>query len=195
MIANRIKFSFRILFKYRLHTWINLVGLGIAISSFWFITGFVKNSHQYDAFHKNYNRIYRLTMEITAGGNTDHYATTGKPPGSVLSENYTGIDAYAKMTFHDPVVQVNNEVFKEAGFFSVNPETLDVFSFDFIMGDKKTCFSTPNSILLSRFLAEKYFNNIGPRPVASPPAAITGTWTRSTTPTARSAASIRRRAR
>lgn len=139
-------YTLRILFKYKLYTGISLIGLGIAISSFWFIANFVKNSHQYDAFHENYNRIYRLTMEVTAGGNTDHYATTGKPPASLLSEYYTGIDAYAKMVFHNPVVQVNNGVFKEAGFFSVNPETLDVFSFDFIMGDKMTCFSTPNSI-------------------------------------------------
>ena len=39
------------------------------------------------------------------------------------------------------------------------PETLDVFTFDFISGDKTNCFSTPNSVLLSTSLAEKYFSS------------------------------------
>lgn len=154
------RYSFRILFKYRAYTVISLLGLSIAIASFWFIANYVKNSHQYDAFQQKYNNIYRLTMEVSTAGSTDHYATTGKPPGRLLSEKYAGIDAYATLAFYSPVVRVNNEVFKETGFFSVNPETLDVFSFTFLRGDPKTGFTTPNSILISRFLAKKYFNTI-----------------------------------
>ena len=153
-----MRFSLRILNKYSLFTWISLIGLAIGISSFWFITDFVRNAHQYDAFHSKHDRIYRLTMEVTAGGNTDHYATTGLPPGQHLYENFSGISAFANFKFHNAVVKVNNEIFKEQNFFGANPETLDVFSFEFIAGDKNTCFSNPNSILLSRLLAEKYFN-------------------------------------
>ena len=160
-MINQILYSLRILFKYRLYSGISLIGLGIAISSFWFITNFVKNSHQYDAFHQNHDRIYRLTMEVTAGGSTDHYATTGKPLGSLLTQNYSGISVFAKMNLYgNIVVQVNDELFKEEGFFNVNPGTLDVFTFDFLDGDKTTCFANPNSILLSRSLAEKYFNKV-----------------------------------
>ncbi|MEM9337996.1 MAG: ABC transporter permease [Bacteroidota bacterium] len=152
--------ALRVLFKYKLYTGVSLIGLGIAISSFWFIANFVGNAHQYDSFHENHDRIYRLTMEITAADNTDHYATTGKPPARLLIDNYTGVEAYAKMAFMNPVVKVRNEVFNEAGFFHVNPGTLGVFSFDFIMGDETTCLSSPNSIVISRFLAEKYFDDI-----------------------------------
>ena len=137
-----------------------MVGLGIAIASFWFIANFVSSSYQYDSFHQNQDSIYRLTMEITAGDNTDHYATTGKPPAHLLAKDYSGVKAYATMAFISPVVKVRNELLNEAGFFKVNPETLTVFSFDFLMGDKVTCLSSPNSIVLSRFLAEKYFNDI-----------------------------------
>ncbi|MEL7001902.1 MAG: ABC transporter permease [Bacteroidota bacterium] len=159
-MPKQILLTLRVLFKYKLYTGVSLIGLGIAISSFWFIANFVTNSHQYDSFHENQDRIYRLTMEITAADNTDHYATTGKPPAHLLIDNYTGIEAYSKMVFIKPVVQVRNEIFNETGFFNVNPETIDVFSFDFIMGDRATCLSSPNSIVLSRFLAEKYFNDI-----------------------------------
>lgn len=160
-MINQRNFSLRILFKYRLYSGISIIGLGIAISSFWFIANFVKNSHQYDAFHNNSNRIHRLTMEVTAGGSAEHYATTGKPLGDLLSKDYSGINAYAKMTpLGNTTVKVNTELFNEKGFFGVNPGTLDVFTFDFISGNEKTCFSSPNSVLLSRSLADKYFNSI-----------------------------------
>lgn len=159
-MSGQILLTLRVLFKYKLYTGVSLIGLGIAISSFWFIANFVKNSHEYDAFHANHDRIYRLTMEIIAADNTDHHATTGKPPASLLTESYAGIDAYAKMVFISPVVKVRNDVFKEGGFFNVNPEALEVFSFDFIRGDKASCLSGRNSIVLSRFLAEKYFSHV-----------------------------------
>jgi putative ABC transport system permease protein len=120
MNVKGFKISFRILFKYRLYTGISLFGLGIAIASFWFIANYVKDSHQYDAFHEKSDRIYRLSMEVSAGGSTDHYATTGKPPGYILSNNYSGVTAYAKMTFNgNSVVKIQNEVFSEEGFFNV----------------------------------------------------------------------------
>ena len=159
-MSRQILLTLRILFKYKLYTGVSLVGLGIAISSFWFIANYVSNAHQFDAFHENQDRIYRLTMEITAADNTDHYATTGKPPAHLLIDNYGGIEAIAKLAFTYPVVQVQNEIFKEEGFFQVNTGALAVFSFDFLLGDKSTCLAYPNSIVLSRFLAEKYFNDI-----------------------------------
>lgn len=158
MIKNGFRIGLRILFKYRLYTGISLVGLAIAIASVWFITNYVTNSYGYDGYQDNAHRIHRLSMQITAGGNTDHYATTGKPLGSVLAENYSGIDNYARLTFQgNPVVWVNDELFKEDGFYAINPEGLGVFTFDFISGNANAPLSDPNAILLSRSLAEKYF--------------------------------------
>ncbi|NQZ78850.1 MAG: ABC transporter permease [Ekhidna sp.] len=159
-MIQQIRYALRMLFKYKLYTGVSLTGLSIAIASFWFITNFVSNTYQFDSFHEKRDRIYRLTMEITAADNTDHYATTGTPPAQLLIDHFAGVEAYAKMTFISPVVKVRNELFNEAGFYQVNSETLDVFSFDFISGDKSSCLSDPNSIVLSRLLAEKYFDNV-----------------------------------
>ncbi len=90
MITNWFKISLRVLFKHRLYTGISLIGLGIAIASFWFIANFVKNASQYDTFQNNPDRIYRLTTQITACGDTEHYATSGKPLGNILSNGFEG---------------------------------------------------------------------------------------------------------
>ncbi len=161
MRPNWLIFNLRILFKYRLYAGISLAGLAIAVSSFWFIGDFVRNSHQYDGFHQNSENIYRLTLEVNSAGSTDHYASTGKPPGILLKESYPGISSYARLTFlGNTVVKVNEALFTERGFFKTNPETFEVFSFDFLAGDKGSALTDPHSVVLSRFLAEKYFNSL-----------------------------------
>lgn len=161
MFRHNFKVSLRILFKYRLYTGISLIGLSIAIASFWFIANFVKNAYQYDTLQQHVSSIYRLTMQIKAGDNTEHYATTGKPLGSFLKTDYPDITAYAKLTpYGNTVVKIKDNFFKEKDIFSANPEALEVFTFDFLTQSKtKVDFSQPNSILLSRNLAEKYFKS------------------------------------
>ena len=95
----QLRRTLSVLFRYRLHSGFALIGLGIAVASLWFIVDYVKTSYAYDTFHTSHKNIYRLTMEITAGGNTDHYATTGEPLGDLLHKNYPGIEAFAALTF------------------------------------------------------------------------------------------------
>lgn len=159
-MPSQLSYSLRILFKYWWYASFSLLGLGIAVSSIWFIADYVRNAHQYDAFHKEYENIYRLTMDITAGGHTDQMATTGKPPGPLLQKDYPGITAFARMTFFNPVVDVEGDRFREDDFYSANPQALEVFSFNFITEDAENRFSAPRSILLCRSLAEKYYRSV-----------------------------------
>ncbi len=149
--------SFKLLFKYRLYTSFAGLGLGIAVAAVWFIAHYVQAAYAYDAFHARHKQIYRVTMQITAGGNTDHYATTGKPLGQVLYQNYPGIEAHARLAFQQPVVQVNEQLFHETGLYQANPQALAVFTFNFIHGNAQA-LASPNSIVLTETLAKKYFN-------------------------------------
>jgi putative ABC transport system permease protein len=158
-MLKQLSHSLRILFRYRFYTGFALIGLSIAVTSVWFIADYAKKSYEYDTFHSNHDRIYRLTMEVTAGGNTDHYATTGNPLGEVMSKNYPGIVAFANLTFHQSTVSVNGEVYKESNLFCTNPQILSVFTFDFLSGGLES-LSEPNSVILSKTLAEKYFDGV-----------------------------------
>ena len=52
---------------------------------------------------------------------------------------------------------MNEEVFRETGLFRANPSLPSVFTFDFLSGDEQS-LADPNSIILSKSLAEKYFD-------------------------------------
>ncbi|WP_170110547.1 ABC transporter permease [Flavilitoribacter nigricans] len=152
--------SLRTLFKYRLYTLVSWIGLGVSLASIWFIADYIQQSRQYDAFHEKNQNIYRLTMDVTAGGQTDQYATTGLPPGDLLQQNFPDVTAYARLGFHAADVRVGQKVFRESGFYQANPQTLEVFSFDLLAGKREQATTQPNIILLTRSLAEKYFNSI-----------------------------------
>ncbi len=156
---NPLRHSLRILLKYRLYTGFALIGLSIAITSVRFIANYLKTSYRYDTFHTQHQEIYRLSMEVTAGGNTDHYATTGKPVGEFLHKNYTGIEGYAKLKFHPSTLFINGKAFTEKGFFQANPQTLSIFSFNFLAGDHQA-LSQPDAIILAESLAIKYFGKV-----------------------------------
>ena len=161
MNAKSIIISLRILFRYRLFTGISLIGLGVAVASFWFIGNYVENSYQFDAFHPNSERVYRISMEITAGGNVEHFATTGKPLGELLVHNYPGFSNYAKLNSHGAqTVKVNHELFKEEGIYCVNPEALDIFRFQYVNGGSENFLKGSNAIMISAQLALKYFNSL-----------------------------------
>ncbi|NRB53711.1 MAG: ABC transporter permease [Saprospiraceae bacterium] len=156
---NPLRHSLRVLLKYRLYTGFALIGLSVAITSVWFIANYLKTSYQYDVFHTQHREIYRLSMEVTAGDHTDHYATTGKPLGEFLHKNYTGIEGYAKLKFHPSTLFIDGKAFQEQGFFQANPQALSIFSFNFLAGDHNA-LSQPDAIVLTESLAIKYFGKV-----------------------------------
>lgn len=149
--------SLRILLKYRLYTSFALIGLSVAITSTWFIADYVTASYSYDAFHQRAANIYRLTMEISAGGESDQYATTGIPLGEFMKENFPGIEEQATLQLMPSIVHFDDDVFQESAFYSANVGTLNTFSFDFLSGGE-SALAKPNSIIISQSLAEKYFD-------------------------------------
>lgn len=60
MIKNYLKIAFRNLFKQKIYTAINLVGLGVASAFFILVYWYVKQEKSFDQFHQNGKQLYRL---------------------------------------------------------------------------------------------------------------------------------------
>ena len=63
MFKNLIKVAFRNIWKKKLFSLINIVGLSVGIACFFLITINVRHESSYDKFQKNGDRIYRLALE------------------------------------------------------------------------------------------------------------------------------------
>ena len=64
MIRNYFKIAFRNIIRHKAFTAINIAGLAIGMTCSIFILLWVQNELSYDRFHKNADKIYR----ISAGG-------------------------------------------------------------------------------------------------------------------------------
>jgi len=158
-MTNHLIFSFRIFSKYKFYNLINWMGLSIGLASFLFIIHYVQHSYRFDDFHSNADRIYRLHTQVTAGGDTETFATSGKPAAEVFSQQYVDVESYARLNLlQKPQVKVGEQVYIEEGFAYANPEALNVFSFQFLHGDAYA-FSLPADIIISQSLADKYFKS------------------------------------
>ncbi|HEX9957166.1 MAG TPA: hypothetical protein VGA96_07915, partial [Fibrella sp.] len=77
MIGSYIKTSKRNLLHNKLFSFINIIGLAISMSVGLLLIAFVLDLRSYDRFHKNGERIYRITNVLTTNREQSRSATRG----------------------------------------------------------------------------------------------------------------------
>src|SRR6266542_1973915 len=77
MIRNYFKIALRHLGKNKLYAFVNIFGLAIGITSCLLIGIYIWHELSYDKFHKNADRIARVTWEYNFGDADTKTVTTG----------------------------------------------------------------------------------------------------------------------
>src|SRR5688500_13869429 len=98
MIGSYIKTSGRNLMRNKLFSSMNIVGLAISMSVGLLLIAFLLDLRSYDKFHKNGERIYRITNVATFNGEQGgKFASTSIKTGKLIREKVTGIEEVAIM--------------------------------------------------------------------------------------------------
>ena len=114
MLRNYLKISFRLLWKNKVHTAINVCGLGLGIACCVLIALFVQDEWTYDTFHTKSERIYRAYLQETYGENEVFLNTvTPFPLGPVLADNLQEIEAQVRLTPLAPLIKVGENQFAD----------------------------------------------------------------------------------
>ena len=155
-----IKFSIRILSKNRLYTFINIFGLAVGISCCILISLFVTHELNYDNFHPDKERIYRLTTV----GNGFTTGLTSFGIGPTLKKDYEEIEDYCRYLYVNELVDVKykNKQFNEPKIMLADSSFFHFFGFKLLEGDANKVLSKPQSIVISQNLAYKYFGEENP---------------------------------
>ena len=67
MLRNYIRVAYRSLFKNRVFSFLNILGLAIGMAAFLFIIHYVRFERSYESFHENADNIYRVTLDLYNG--------------------------------------------------------------------------------------------------------------------------------
>ena len=156
MIRNHIKIAWRNLIKYKGHSLINIGGLSLGFACSILIYLFVNHHLQFDNFHKNSDRIYRVVTEEHRD-DVDYEASV--PPGfaHAFRTDYDYAEKVAKyVSWEDELITLEgNEKLKEDVAF-VEADFFDIFHFPLINGGKHL-LEDPNTALISLQKAKKTF--------------------------------------
>ncbi|WP_435357051.1 ABC transporter permease [Emticicia sp. SJ17W-69] len=160
MLKNYLKIAFRNLWKNKLFSFINIMGLGLAIPFALLSLMQLESSFEFDNFHPNSDRIYRIiTDEKSNEGGTVSYASSPYLLADNLKNNYVCVEKATKVV-RDFGWELNNRIKTiRVNTIYVEPTFFDVFGFSLANGSLPT---EPNSLVLSHEMAENFFNEVNP---------------------------------
>lgn len=158
MFKNLFKIALRNIFKDKVYSAINILGLTIGITCSMFLFMYILDELSYDRYHTNANNIYRIVSNIKEPDNAFTWAVAQVPMAQELRNNYPEVINSVRFYGTGRTLYKNGDKqFNEEEFFLTDSTVFDMFTYDFMAGDMNTALDNPFSIVLTETVAKKYF--------------------------------------
>jgi putative ABC transport system permease protein len=162
MIKNYFKTAWRSLMKDKAFSIINIIGLAIGLTCFIFIAVYVFNELSYDKYAAQAKNIYRVELSVTGNGEVAVYPEVDDAVGKGMERTFPEVKSFARISTASDFVKYDDKQFKEDKLAFADSNFLQLFSIPLIDGSNKDALVNPNSIVISKAFAKKYFGNAEP---------------------------------
>ena len=153
MLQNHFKTAWRSLRRNKGLTSLHVAGLAVGMAAALLIFSWVRNEMSYDGYHKDADRIYRLTTRL----NGNSWKWDGSPMliADALKREVPGIETVTRLyRDHWPMIQVGEDLRYEKRCAYVDYNWFGLFRYRFIKGNAP---QSPYDIVLTASTARKYF--------------------------------------
>lgn len=159
MIYSYIKYAFRNLLKQRGRTLINIFGLSFSIAIVIIIYLYVSGELSYNNFHKNADRIYRIYTSVrTADSELNFSQYQPAALADAILQSVPGVEATCRLKSTPVFIGLEEELFQEhVGF--VDSTFFQMFTYEFLAGDRVTPLHQRKSVVLTESVARKIFKD------------------------------------
>jgi len=158
MIKNYIKVAVRNLLRQKGFSFINIFGLALGISCTALIGMWVNDELSYDRFHKDFDRMYRITATLPEL--KVHAAVTSAPIALAVKTEIPEIEEAVRISgLNRDLIQVGDVKFEEEGVMYADSNFFRVFTFPFIKGNSDRALQNPEGIVITEEMAIKYFGS------------------------------------
>lgn len=143
----------------KFYTAINVVGLAIGIASCIVIMLFVKHELSYDNFNKKADRIYRVNTALRFGAVQKRLPLGAPQLGDLFLQNYPEIESAVRLWNWGPrfVHLPDHDDRSQETMVWADSSLFAVFTIPLLEGDARSALTEPNTVAISRTMAEKYF--------------------------------------
>ncbi len=166
MLYNYLKSIIRSLFRNRIYTFFSIISLTLGFLCSIFAYLYISHELSYDEFFENADRIARLesTVSFGTGEFIDYAILASNISLPVQSNSFPHIKQRTRLAalpqlFVQPRGQ---QRFSEKYGMAADSNFFDIFSFKVVAGNAVDPLAAPNSIVLTRETAQKYFGNANP---------------------------------
>jgi len=159
MIKNYFKIALRNLKKNKAFSFINILGLAVGLTCFMLISVFVFNELSYDKYPADAKNIYRVILSVTGNGDVAAYPLVDVAVGEGIKNAFPEVKASTRIAPATDFIKYDDKQFKEDKIAFVDSNMLQMFSIPLIEGNIQTALVQPNSIVVSKAFAKKYFGN------------------------------------
>lgn len=162
MFRSYFAVAWRNLARNRLFAGINIIGLAIGFAAAILIASYVHDELEYDHFIPDYPHVYRLSLVVRPpDAPAMRVDAINHEIGPWVRLQVPGITAIARLlpsgvALHHQDVEANESV------YFADPSLFDVLQLKPLAGDLRSALDSPDSVVLTRAMARKYFGTDAP---------------------------------
>ncbi len=163
MFKNYLKIAYRNLTKQKAYSFINIFGLALGLTACILVGLYIWQDLHYDDYHKDSDRIFRLTMKTIAPTYSNHGAQTPALVAPNLEQNFPEIEKISRIYFSkEDLLTYEEKKFYEEEVIFADKDFFDIFSYETLQGNPDKFLKKENSIVLTRKMSDKYFGMENP---------------------------------
>ncbi|HEY2726638.1 MAG TPA: ABC transporter permease, partial [Parafilimonas sp.] len=163
MFKNYFKTAWRNLWKNKIYSSINIIGLAIGMAACIIIMLFVSYEKGFDSLQTK--NIYRLNEVQKFEGmvSSQKVALSMFPMGPTMQKEFPEIKNFTRINWNTNVqMRYNDKNIYLPQVFNVDSTFFQIFNFKLLNGNRQTALQKPNSTIITKATAEKLFGNENP---------------------------------
>ena len=163
MLKSYIKIALRNLQRNKLFSAINIFGLALGLATCLVILLFVQHELSYDRYNEKADQIVRVVIRGVMQGGELKEANVMPPVAQTLKKDFPEVlDATRLRNMGQPRITYGDKTFREDAIAFVDSNFFQVFTLPLLKGNAKTALTQPNSVVITRAVAKKYFGETDP---------------------------------
>ena len=162
MFRLNLKIALRNLWKYKGYTFINIAGLAIGLAACLLIFIFLRYQTSFDKGYQNEDRVYRVVSSWTYPEGEFYSKGVPRPLAAAVRNDFHQMEKVAAIQEASGIIKVKAsggkpEIKETSRIYYTEPQFFDIIKVNWLDGEPHQALSAPNTVVLSRKLADKYF--------------------------------------
>lgn len=160
MFQNYFKVALRNILKHKFYSILNISGLAFGLTACLLIGLYIFDELSFDKFHKDSENIYCVALHGKIAGQEIYTSSSCPPLSQEMVNEIPGVEQAIRVNpWRNVVMKYEDKAFTETKALLVDSNFFEFFSFKLLEGDSKTALKEPNTMVITKESAVRYFGN------------------------------------